>query len=147
MLSFVRIVDPGMPPKSTKSTKFYEFIYGEIVPKKLFEQEVEKIEAEKKNLQKSGSKEAGQIRPPKAEPVLLGISRVASSSESFLSAASFQETSRVLTEAALEGKVDYLVGLKENVIIGRLIPAGTGFYSEEVVNLTKEIKVSEKILI
>jgi len=147
MLSFVRIVDPGMSPKSTKSTKFYEFIYGEIVPKKLFEEEVEKIESERKNLQKSAVKETPQIRPPKAEPVLLGISRVASSSDSFLSAASFQETSRVLTEAALEGKIDNLVGLKENVIIGRLIPAGTGFYSEEVVQLNKEVKVSERILI
>ncbi len=148
MLSFVRIIDPGLPPKSTKSKKFYEFIYGEIVPKKLFEEEVEKIEQERKNLIKSGdSKEAAQLRPPKAEPILLGISRVASSSESFLSSASFQETSRVLTEAALEGKVDNLTGLKENVIIGRLIPAGTGFYSEETVSLNKEIKVSEKILI
>ncbi len=65
--------------------------------------------------------------PAKSQPILLGISRVALTSDSFLSAASFQETSRVLIEAALEGREDKLRGLKENVIIGRLIPAGTGF--------------------
>jgi len=65
--------------------------------------------------------------PAKGIPILLGISRVALSTESFLSAASFQETSRVLIKASLEGKEDRLRGLKENVIIGKLIPAGTGF--------------------
>ena len=65
-------------------------------------------------------------RPAVAEPLLLGISRAASSTESFISAASFQETTKVLTEAALSGKIDLLRGLKENVIMGRLIPAGTG---------------------
>ena len=60
-------------------------------------------------------------------PVLLGISKVALTTDSFLSAASFQETSRVLIRAALEGSEDQLKGLKENVIIGKLIPAGTGF--------------------
>jgi DNA-directed RNA polymerase subunit beta' len=69
--------------------------------------------------------------PAKAVPVLLGISRVALTTNSFLSAASFQETSRVLIKASLEGKVDNLKGLKENVIIGKLIPAGTGFKKEE----------------
>jgi DNA-directed RNA polymerase subunit beta' len=59
--------------------------------------------------------------------VLLGITKAAVQSESFISAASFQETTKVLTEAALAGKVDELVGLKENVILGHLIPAGTGF--------------------
>src|SRR5262249_36941021 len=58
---------------------------------------------------------------------LLGITKAAVQSESFISAASFQETTKVLTEAALAGKMDYLVGLKENVILGHLIPAGTGF--------------------
>src|SRR5262249_34227573 len=58
---------------------------------------------------------------------LLGITKAAVSSDSFISAASFQETTKVLTEAALAGKVDYLVGLKENVILGHLVPAGTGF--------------------
>jgi DNA-directed RNA polymerase subunit beta' len=60
-------------------------------------------------------------------PVLLGITKASLNTESFISAASFQETTRVLTEAAIEGKTDWLRGLKENVIIGRLIPAGTGF--------------------
>ena len=60
-------------------------------------------------------------------PILLGITKASLNSDSFISAASFQETTRVLTEAAIEGKKDWLNGLKENVIIGRLIPAGTGF--------------------
>ena len=71
------------------------------------------------------------------EPVLLGITKAALATDSFLSAASFQETTRVLTDAAIKGKVDPLVGLKENVIIGQLIPAGTGIreYNEvEVIN-------------
>jgi DNA-directed RNA polymerase subunit beta' len=61
----------------------------------------------------------------------LGITKAAVQSESFISAASFQETTKVLTEAALAGKVDYLVGLKENVILGHLVPAGTGFHSHQ----------------
>lgn len=69
--------------------------------------------------------------PAQAEEILLGISKVSLSTSSFLSAASFQETSRVLINAAVEGKIDYLRGLKENVIIGRLIPAGTGFKQTE----------------
>jgi len=60
-------------------------------------------------------------------PVLLGITKSSLATESFISAASFQETTRILTEAAIEGKIDWLRGLKESVIIGRLIPAGTGF--------------------
>ena len=60
------------------------------------------------------------------EPLLLGITKASLSTESFISASSFQETTKVLTEAAINGKVDYLRGLKENVIMGRLIPAGTG---------------------
>ncbi|MDD5760461.1 MAG: DNA-directed RNA polymerase subunit beta' [Candidatus Pacebacteria bacterium] len=91
-----------------------EFIPGEIVSKKTFEGVAQNL----KDLQKI---------PPKAEEVLMGIKNVALNSESFLSAASFQETSRVLIRAAIEGQIDYLRGLKENVIIGRLIPAGTGF--------------------
>ncbi len=61
-----------------------------------------------------------------AEPLLLGITKASLSTDSFISAASFQETTRVLTEAAISGRVDHLRGLKENVIMGRLIPAGTG---------------------
>src|SRR5262249_57462084 len=64
--------------------------------------------------------------PATAATVLLGITKASLTTESFLSAASFQETTRVLTEAAITGKVDYLRGLKENVVIGKLIPAGTG---------------------
>ena len=60
------------------------------------------------------------------EPLLLGITKASLSTDSFISASSFQETTKVLTEAAINGKVDYLRGLKENVIMGRLIPAGTG---------------------
>ena len=65
-------------------------------------------------------------RPGQGEPLLLGITKASLSTESFISASSFQETTKVLTEAAVCGKVDYLRGLKENVIMGRLIPAGTG---------------------
>ena len=65
-------------------------------------------------------------RPAVAKRILLGITKAALATESFLSAASFQETTRVLTEAAIKGKEDHLVGLKENVIIGKIIPAGTG---------------------
>jgi DNA-directed RNA polymerase subunit beta' len=64
--------------------------------------------------------------PPIYKPMLLGLTKASLNSDSFISAASFQETTRVLTEAAIEGKKDWLNGLKENVIIGRLIPAGTG---------------------
>lgn len=76
------------------------------------------------------------------QPVLLGITKASLNTESFISAASFQETTRVLAEAAIEGKADWLKGLKENVIIGRLIPAGTGFNTynemdEKQINLTK----------
>ena len=73
------------------------------------------------------------MAPAQYTPVLLGITKASLNTDSFISAASFQETTRVLTEAAIEGKSDWLRGLKENVIIGRLIPAGTGFntYSEE----------------
>ena len=62
-------------------------------------------------------------------PLLLGITKAALNNPSFISAASFQETTRVLTKAAIEGKIDWLRGLKENIIIGHLIPAGTGFKS------------------
>ena len=67
-----------------------------------------------------------ELTPATAEHVLMGITKASLATESFLSAASFQETTRVLTEAAIKGKVDPLAGLKENVIIGKLIPAGTG---------------------
>ncbi|MGK7930844.1 MAG: DNA-directed RNA polymerase subunit beta' [Microcystaceae cyanobacterium] len=72
--------------------------------------------------------------PARYTPVLLGITKASLNTDSFISAASFQETTRVLTEAAIEGKSDWLRGLKENVIIGRLIPAGTGFHSQDEIN-------------
>ncbi|MFQ9928345.1 MAG: hypothetical protein ACLRV0_17450, partial [Anaerobutyricum soehngenii] len=70
--------------------------------------------------------EAQGLRPAVAKRVLLGITKASLATDSFLSAASFQETTRVLTEAAIKGKEDHLIGLKENVILGKLIPAGTG---------------------
>ena len=75
------------------------------------------------------SKEIAKYRkavPATFEPILMGITRASLNTESFISAASFQETTRVLTDAATAGKTDYLYGLKENVAVGRLIPAGTG---------------------
>ena len=69
------------------------------------------------------------------QPILLGITKVSLMTESFISAASFQETTRVLTKAAVEGKVEWLRGLKENVILGRLVPAGTGFKSFNSLDL------------
>ena len=89
------------------------FLVGEQVDRDVFEAENQKTIAE------------GGV-PAKADPILLGITKASLQTKSFISAASFQETTRVLTEAAVEGKVDKLTGLKENVIVGRLIPAGTG---------------------
>jgi DNA-directed RNA polymerase subunit beta' len=74
--------------------------------------------------------------PAVAKPVLLGITKASLETDSFLSAASFQETTRVLTDAAIKGKVDKLLGLKENVIIGKLIPAGTGMHRYRNIRLT-----------
>jgi DNA-directed RNA polymerase subunit beta' len=77
-------------------------------------------------------------KPSSGRPLLLGITKASISTDSFISAASFQETTRVLTEAAISGKVDYLRGLKANVIMGRLIPAGTGmeYYRRRTWNST-----------
>ena len=83
----------------------------------------------------------GSEHPATAKRVLLGITKASLATDSFLSAASFQETTRVLTEAAIKGKIDPLTGLKENVIIGKLIPAGSGMteycsgHYEQTVNL------------
>ena len=88
---------------------------------------IDKNELVKVNNELEQRKEAGeQIEPVECEAVLLGITKAALATDSFMSAASFQETTRVLTDAAIHGKVDPLLGLKENVIIGKLIPAGTG---------------------
>jgi len=104
MLSRVRVLDSGDT----------DFTAGEIL---------EKVKVLEKNLYLKKEKK----KRVSFQPILLGISKVALSTDSFLSAASFQETSRVLIKAAIEGKSDPLKGLKENVIIGKLIPAGTGF--------------------
>ena len=81
--------------------------------------------------------------PSKGDRVLLGITKASLATDSFLSSASFQETTRVLTDAAIKGKTDYLKGLKENVIIGKLIPAGTGLKKYEKVMIRKEIPEEE----
>jgi len=103
MLRRVRVIDVGDTG----------FLVDEHVEKYVFEEENERV------IGKSG-------KPAQGEPLLLGITKASLSTESFISASSFQETTKVLTEAAVCGKVDYLRGLKENVIMGRLIPAGTG---------------------
>ena len=83
--------------------------------------------------------EAEGGRPAVASRVLLGITKASLSTDSFLSAASFQETTRVLTDAAIKGKVDPLVGLKENIIIGKLIPAGTGMKRYKNIEVVKNV--------
>jgi len=103
MLRRVRVIDVGDTA----------FLVDEHVEKYVFEEENERV------IGKTG-------KPAQGEPLLLGITKASLSTESFISASSFQETTKVLTEAAVCGKVDYLRGLKENVIMGRLIPAGTG---------------------
>lgn len=82
-----------------------------------------------------------------SRPVLLGITSAALQTESFISAASFQETTKVLTDAAVEGKTDHLMGLKENVIVGKLIPAGTGLKRYRNIRLTTEplVRVEEDV--
>ena len=103
-----------------------DFQIGDIVPAATLEEVNAQIEA----AGRSRPRRPSPSRPPPA-PSCLGITKAAVQSESFISAASFQETTKVLTEAALAGKVDHLVGLKENVILGHLIPAGTGFHTHQ----------------
>jgi DNA-directed RNA polymerase subunit beta' len=102
-----------------------EFLVDEQVDKFRFQEENERV---KKN----------DGKPASGRPLLLGITKASLSTESFISAASFQETTRVLTEASISGKIDYLRGLKENVIMGRLIPAGTGLEFYRNVELISE---------
>ena len=113
--------------KKAGDSKFEE---GRIVTKEAFEEERARLEAEDKELPTFTKPE-----PATCSTQLLGITKAAVQSESFISAASFQETTKVLTEAALAGKVDYLVGLKENVILGHLVPAGTGFKEHQEAEL------------
>jgi DNA-directed RNA polymerase subunit beta' len=104
------------------------FLVDEQVEKWVFEEENGKILA-------NGG------RPAQGEPLLLGITKASLSTESFISASSFQETTKVLTDASIEGKVDRLVGLKENVIIGKLIPAATGLKQYRTIEIGPSDKV------
>jgi RNA polymerase Rpb1, domain 5. len=103
MLKKIEIKEPGD----------LNLLPGEIIDRIKFQEMNEKIKAEGK-------------KPAIGERILMGITKASLQTESFISAASFQETTRVLTDAAIRGKIDKLVGLKENVIVGRLVPAGTG---------------------
>ena len=85
--------------------------------------------------------------PATGEQIMLGITKASLATDSFLSAASFQETTKVLTEAAIKGKVDHLIGLKENVLIGKLIPAGTGMKKYRNVKLDTELTKEEEIML
>jgi DNA-directed RNA polymerase subunit beta' len=114
MLRKVKITDPG-------DTKL---LWGDQVDRLNFE-------AENKRVVDQGGK------PAEATPVLLGITKASLETDSFISAASFQDTTRVLTEAATLGKVDRLRGFKENVIMGHLIPAGTGFPEHREIKLVE----------
>jgi len=123
MLKKVRVEDPGDT----------EFLATQQVDKWVFQKENTRVI-------KKGQK------PAQATPLLLGITKASLTTESFISAASFQETTRVLTEAATSGKSDELFGLKENVIVGHLIPAGTGFHTHREIEVTKNApeKIEEK---
>jgi len=121
MLRKVRVTDPG-------DTRF---LWGEQVDRLEFDEENSRVE-------KSGGKAA------ESQPVLLGITKASLETESFLSAASFQDTTRVLTEAATTSKVDYLRGFKENVIMGHIIPAGTGYYKHRNITLKPLVEVEEE---
>ncbi len=112
MLQKVRVIDPGET----------EFLEGEHVDKQAFREENERSKKKK-------------LRPATSEPLLLGITKASLTTQSFVSAASFQETTRVLTDASIRGAQDDLLGLKENIIIGHLIPAGTGMYRYQEVEI------------
>jgi DNA-directed RNA polymerase subunit beta' len=112
MLRKVKITEPGDT----------QFLWGEQIEKTAFEEANRVIE------QKGG-------KPAEATPVLLGITKASLETESFISAASFQDTTRILTDASTLGKVDKLLGFKENVIMGHLIPAGTGFSAYRKIKL------------
>ena len=120
MMRKVRVVDPGS----------YEIFADSIIDKS------ELLDYEKRY--EEDKAEGKDVTPITVSPVLLGITKSALATESFLSAASFQETTKVLTEAAIKGKEDQLIGLKENVIIGKLIPAGTGLERYRRVHVVEE---------
>ena len=112
MLQKVRVMDPGET----------EFLEGEHVDRQIFRDENDRAKKKKET-------------PATAEPLLLGITKASLTTQSFISAASFQETTRVLTDASIRGAKDDLLGLKENIIIGHLIPAGTGMYRYQDVEI------------
>jgi len=114
MLKKIKIEDPGDT----------EFLTSEHIDKWTFQKENSRV------IKKGG-------KPAVATPLLLGITKASLTTESFISAASFQETTRVLTDAAAAGKNDELFGLKENVIVGHLIPAGTGFHTHREIEIVK----------
>jgi DNA-directed RNA polymerase subunit beta' len=121
MLRKVRITEPGDTT----------FLWGEQIDKLEFDEENERVD-------KMGGK------PAEASPVLLGITKASLETDSFLSAASFQDTTRVLTEAATRSRVDYLHGFKENVIMGHIIPAGTGFEMHRRVQLKHLVEAEDQ---
>ncbi|MDD5436773.1 MAG: DNA-directed RNA polymerase subunit beta' [Candidatus Omnitrophica bacterium] len=121
MLRKMRIEDPGDT----------SFLLGQQVDKTVF------IEENKRVVKKKD-------KAASATPILLGITKASLNTESFISAASFQETTRVLTEAAASGKTDYLRGLKENIIMGHLIPAGTGFSAHRNISVVKHVFEDDK---
>ena len=102
-----------------------KYLLGEIIDKIVFDQDNDLLKKENKS-------------PATGQRVLLGITKASLQTASFISAASFQETTRVLTDAAIKGKIDKLDGLKENVIVGRLIPAGTGSTKVKWQNIANE---------
>jgi hypothetical protein len=106
------------------------FLVDEQVEKYVFERENARV------MERGG-------QPSVAEPMLLGITKASLSTESFISAASFQETTKVLTEAAIAGRKDHLVGLKENVILGHMVPTGTGFRDHYRTRVKKNIDFGE----
>jgi DNA-directed RNA polymerase subunit beta' len=116
MMRWVKVVEVGDSP----------FLIDEVVDRFRFMRENTRLSAEDAN-------------PADGHPLLLGITKASLSTDSFISAASFQETTRVLTEAAISGKVDHLRGLKENVIMGRLIPAGTGMEYYRRIRIPEEV--------
>ena len=118
MLKKIRVEDNGDT----------DFLPGTLVDVLEFDEMNEKLEEEGK-------------RPAEGKQVMLGITKASLATNSFLSAASFQETTKVLTEAAIKGRVDPLIGLKENVLIGKLIPAGTGMKRYQSVKLDTELKI------
>ena len=124
MLKKIRIEDNGDT----------EFLPGTLVDVLDFEEVNEQLEKEGKT-------------PAEGKQVMLGITKASLATESFLSAASFQETTKVLTEAAIKGKVDHLVGLKENVIIGKLIPAGTGLKRYSAIKLDTGMPEEEEVVV